>query len=144
MEVMTRMIDDSVEVLLLLLKSMLNLSAEETLTASPQHEKKCKKMHICCSGTPARRRRQRVLGQKSSATPISATKPLRSILRPKLLQNRLKGYVKSVESEGLLTHTVSASTVQKDSSWSYHHFNTNRIHQNINELKENCLHRSTL
>ncbi|KAG5617506.1 hypothetical protein H5410_017330 [Solanum commersonii] len=80
--------DDSVEVLLLLQKSMLekqwNLSAEKTLTASPQHEKDCKKMHITCSGTSARRRRmdsrQRVLGRKSSATPISATKLLRSYL----------------------------------------------------------------
>ncbi|XP_049394496.1 RNA polymerase sigma factor sigA-like [Solanum stenotomum] len=80
--------DDSVEVPLLMQKCMLenqwNLSAEETLTASPQHEKNCKKMHINCSGTSARRRRmhsrQRVLGRKSSATPISATKLLRSIL----------------------------------------------------------------
>lgn len=105
--------DDSVEVLLLLQKSMLekqwNLSAEETLTASPQHEKNCKKMHITCSGTSARRRRmdsrQRVLVRKSSATPTSVTKPLRSIIGPELLQNRLKGYVKGVVSEELLTHT---------------------------------------
>ncbi|KAL3374149.1 hypothetical protein AABB24_005890 [Solanum stoloniferum] len=105
--------DDSVEAFLLLQKSMLekqwNLSAEETLAASPQHEKNCKKLHITCSGTSARRRRmdsrQRVLGPKSSATPISATKPLRSILGPELLQNRLKGYVKGVVSEELLTHT---------------------------------------
>ncbi|XP_015164353.1 LOW QUALITY PROTEIN: RNA polymerase sigma factor sigA [Solanum tuberosum] len=105
--------DDSVEAFLLLQKSMLekqwNLSAEETLTASPQHEKNCKKMHITCSGTTARRRRtdsrQRVLGPKSSATPISATKPLRSIIGPELLQNRLKGYVKGVVSDELLTHT---------------------------------------
>ncbi|WMV20933.1 hypothetical protein MTR67_014318 [Solanum verrucosum] len=105
--------DDSVEAFLLLQKSMLekqwNLSAEETLTASPQHEKNCKKLHITCSGTSARRRRmdsrQRVLGPKSSATPISATKPLRSIIGPELLQNRLKGYVKGVVSEELLTHT---------------------------------------
>ncbi|KAK6794793.1 hypothetical protein RDI58_008246 [Solanum bulbocastanum] len=105
--------DDSVEAFLLLQKSMLekqwNLSAEETLTASPQNEKNCKKMHITCSGTSARRRRmdsrQRVLGRKSSATPISATKPLRSIIGPELLQNRLKGYVKGIVSEELLTHT---------------------------------------
>ncbi|XP_055828946.1 RNA polymerase sigma factor sigA-like isoform X2 [Solanum dulcamara] len=105
--------DDSVEVLLLLQKSMLekqwNLSAEETLTASPQHEKNCKKMNITCSGTSARRRRmdsrQRFLGRKSSVIPTSATKPLRSIIGPELLQNRIKGYVKGVVSEELLTHT---------------------------------------
>lgn len=104
--------DESVEVLLLLQKSMLekqwNLSLEQTLTASPQHEKKSKKMHITCSGTSARRRRmdsrQRVLDRHSSATPTSAAKPLRSIIGPELLQNRLKGYVKGVVSEELLTH----------------------------------------
>lgn len=49
--------------------------------------------------------RQRVLGRKSSVIPTSATKPLRSIIGPELLQNRLKGYVKGVVSEELLTHT---------------------------------------
>lgn len=104
--------DDSVEVLLLLQKSMLekqwNLSLEQTLIASPQHEKKSKKTHITCSGTSARRRRmdsrQRVLDRNISATPTIAAKPLRSIIGPELLQNRLKGYVKGVVSEELLTH----------------------------------------
>ncbi|XP_059304321.1 RNA polymerase sigma factor sigA-like isoform X2 [Lycium ferocissimum] len=105
--------DVSMEVLLLLQKSMLekqwNLSIEKALTGSPQNEKNCKKMHITGSGTSARRRRmdsrQRVLVRKCSATPTSATKPLRSIIGPDLLQNRLKGYVKGVVSEELLTHT---------------------------------------
>ncbi|KAK6794794.1 hypothetical protein RDI58_008247 [Solanum bulbocastanum] len=78
-----------------MLEMQWNLAAKETLTSSPQDGKNCKKMHINCSGISARRRRmdsrQRVLGPKSSATPISATKPLRSILGPELLQNRLKG-----------------------------------------------------
>ncbi|PHT30195.1 RNA polymerase sigma factor sigA [Capsicum baccatum] len=105
--------DLSMEVLLLLQKSMLekqwNLSAEGTLTATPEHEKNCEEIHITCSGTSARRRRmdsrQRVLGRKSSATPTSATKTPRSIIGSELLQSRLKGYVKGVVSEELLTHT---------------------------------------
>ncbi|XP_060204136.1 RNA polymerase sigma factor sigA-like [Lycium barbarum] len=105
--------DVSMEVLLLLQKYMLekqwNLSIEKALTGSPQNEKNCEKMHITGSGTSARRRRmhsrQRVLGRKISATYASATKPLRSVIGRELLQNRLKGYVKGVVSEELLTHT---------------------------------------
>ncbi|KAM3322514.1 RNA polymerase sigma factor sigA [Capsicum chacoense] len=100
--------EDSVEVLLLLQKSMLekqwNLSAEMTLADFPPNEKNCKKkMQITCSGTSARRRRmdtrKKVQLPKTSAAANSAGKRLRSVQ-----QNRLKGYINGVVNQELLTH----------------------------------------
>ncbi|CAN4099168.1 unnamed protein product [Withania somnifera] len=93
--------EDSVEVLLLLQKSMLekqwNLSAEKTLEAFPPNEKnRKKKMQITCSGTSARRRRM--------DTSNSASKRLRFAVCPELQQNRLKGYINGVVNQELLTH----------------------------------------
>ncbi|XP_015079150.1 RNA polymerase sigma factor sigA-like isoform X1 [Solanum pennellii] len=105
--------EDSVEVLLLLQKSMLekqwNLSAEKTLEAFPPNEKNCKKkMQITCSGTSARRRRmdtrKRVQIPKTSAAAYSASKRLRSVVGPELQQNRLRGYMNGVVNQELLTH----------------------------------------
>nr|XP_009629626.1 RNA polymerase sigma factor sigA-like isoform X2 [Nicotiana tomentosiformis] len=102
--------EDSVEVLLLLQKSMLekqwNLSAEKAMT----NENNCKKkMQITCSGTSARRRRmdtrKRDLLPKNSATSDSSSKRLRSVIGPELLQNRSKGYINGVVGQELLTHT---------------------------------------
>lgn len=106
--------EDSVEVLLLLQKSMLekqwNLSAEKAMTDSLQNEKNSKKkMQITCSGTSARRRRmdtrKRDLLPKNSATSDSSSKRLRSVIGPELLQNRSKGYINGVVGQELLTHT---------------------------------------
>lgn len=103
--------EDSVEVLLLLQKSMLekqwNLSAEKILEAFPPNEKNCKKkMQITCSGTTARRRRmdtrKRVQIPKTSANSVSER--LRSVVGPELQQNRLKGYINGVVNQELLTH----------------------------------------
>ncbi|XP_060171461.1 RNA polymerase sigma factor sigA-like [Lycium barbarum] len=104
---------DSVEVLLLLQKSMLekqwNLSAEKILTTLPPNEKNSKKtMEITCSGTSARRRRmdtrKRVQIPKISAAANIASKRLRSVVGPELVQSRLKGYINGVVSQELLTH----------------------------------------
>ncbi|KAK2997071.1 hypothetical protein RJ639_025203, partial [Escallonia herrerae] len=102
-----------VEALLLLQKSMLekqwNLSAEQTILFSTQREKPCKKLQVTCSGISARRRRidtrKRIANQRSSTLHLSTSKHLRSIISPELVQNRLKGYVKGVVSEELLTHS---------------------------------------
>ncbi|XP_019263250.1 PREDICTED: RNA polymerase sigma factor sigA-like isoform X2 [Nicotiana attenuata] len=106
--------EDSVEVLLLLQKSMLekqwNLSAEKAMTDSLQNEKNSKKkMQITCSGTSARRRRmdtrKRDLLPKNSAISNSSSKRLRPVIGPELLQNRSKGYINGVVGQELLTHT---------------------------------------
>lgn len=52
-----------------------------------------KKIEVTCSGTSARRRRI-----------DSRRKVVRSIISPQLVHNTLKGYVKGVVSEQLLTH----------------------------------------
>ncbi|KAF5958956.1 hypothetical protein HYC85_000165 [Camellia sinensis] len=102
----------SVEALLLLQKSMLekqwNLSTETVITDG-KRENTHKKMQVTGSGTSARRRRidarRKVLRQNSSMIQLSTSKQLKCIIRPELLQNRLKGYVKGVASEELLTHS---------------------------------------
>ncbi|KAK3005910.1 hypothetical protein RJ639_016008, partial [Escallonia herrerae] len=102
-----------VEALLLLQKSMLekqwNLSAEQTILFSTHREKPCKKLQVTCSGISARRRRidtrKRIANRRSSALHLSTSKHLRSIICPELVQNRLRGYVKGVISEELLTHS---------------------------------------
>ncbi|KAL7003843.1 hypothetical protein U1Q18_004986 [Sarracenia purpurea var. burkii] len=102
----------SVDALLLLQKSMLekqwNLPTN-TLVIDRKRENILKKMQVTGSGTSARRRRidsrRRFLSQNSSMTQLSKNKQPRSIISLQLLQNRLKGYVKGVISEELLTHS---------------------------------------
>ncbi|CAK9165993.1 unnamed protein product [Ilex paraguariensis] len=102
----------SLEALLLLQKSMLekqwNLSTEQAIVTSTLREKTHKKMQVTCSGISARRRRidsrRKILSQKTSTMQLSTSRQLRSIISPELLQNHLKGYVKGVISEELLTH----------------------------------------
>ncbi|CAK9162285.1 unnamed protein product [Ilex paraguariensis] len=97
----------SLEALLLLQKSMLekqwNLSTEQAIVTSKLREKTHKKMQVICSGISARRRRK-ILSQKTSTMQLSTSRQLRSIMSPELLQTHLKGYVKGVISEELLTH----------------------------------------
>ncbi|KAF5947171.1 hypothetical protein HYC85_013128 [Camellia sinensis] len=104
----------SVEALLLLQKSMLekqwNLSTEAAVATYRIRENTHKKIQVTGSGTSARRRRtdtrRKVLSPNSSVMQLGSTsKQLRSIISPELLQNRLKGYVKGVISEDLLTHS---------------------------------------
>lgn len=103
--------DCTVEALLLLQKSMLekqwNLSTE-TVMPDRIREHTHKKMHITGSGTSARRRRtdtrKKVLRRNGSVMEPSTSKH-RSIVGSELLQSRLKGYVKGVVSEELLTHS---------------------------------------
>lgn len=102
----------SVEALLLLQKSMLekqwNLSTETVITDG-KRENTHKKMQVTGSGTSARRRRidtrRKVLRRNSSMIQLGTSKQLKCIIRPELHQNRLKGYVKGVTSEELLTHS---------------------------------------
>lgn len=75
-----------VDAVLLLHKSML----EKQWNLAPKTDKK---IEVTCSGTSARRRRI-----------DSRRKVVRSIISPQLVHNTLKGYVKGVVSEQLLTH----------------------------------------
>ncbi|XP_050384943.1 RNA polymerase sigma factor sigA [Argentina anserina] len=91
----------SVEALLLLQKSMLekqwNLSFEKKLSTRKITDKK---ITVTCSGVSARQRRMTT----KRKTP-STNKHFRATISPTLLQNRVRGYVKGVTSEHLLTHT---------------------------------------
>ncbi|KAK6117493.1 hypothetical protein DH2020_048771 [Rehmannia glutinosa] len=107
-----------VDAILLLQKSMLekqwNLSAETTKTTSRAR----KKIQVICSGTSARRRRmdsrKKVIGRKvSNPGQLNTSKQWRSIISPELLQNSLKGYVKGVISDELLTHAQVVQLSQK-------------------------------
>lgn len=118
--------DYSVEVLLLLQKSMLekqwNLSAENrTKTCVTSRGENSKKLQVACSGTSARRRRiesRRLLLSKKCCVrqQLNVSRKLRSIVSPDLLQNRFKGYVKGVISEDLLSHAevVQLSNIIKE------------------------------
>lgn len=113
--------DFSVDALLLLQKSMLekqwNLSAEETLTTPISREIATKKVQVTGSGISARRRRidtrRRVLSQRSPHIQLNARKHQISVISPKLLQNHLKGYVKGVLSDELLTHSEVVQLSEK-------------------------------
>ncbi|KAG9452908.1 hypothetical protein H6P81_005812 [Aristolochia fimbriata] len=105
-------LESSLEVLVLLQKSLLekqwNLSFEHTGQSDilwATH----KKLGITRSGTSARQRRthlrNKCLNHNVSVAMPSKKKHLRSIVSPELLQNRLKGYVKGVVSDDLLSHT---------------------------------------
>ncbi|GAY43216.1 hypothetical protein CUMW_072820 [Citrus unshiu] len=105
-------LDYSVEALLLLQKSMLekqwNLSFERTVLTDSPSKKTHKKVPVTCSGVSARQRRlnskKKILSQNKSVPQQNGSKQLRSMISPELIQNHLKGYVKGVVSEELLTH----------------------------------------
>ncbi|XP_048326102.2 RNA polymerase sigma factor sigA isoform X1 [Ziziphus jujuba] len=103
----------SVEALLLLQKSMLekqwNLSFEsKVLSDLPRGEKNSNNAPVTCSGVSARQRRmtakKKTSGKSTSFVQPTIAKHLGATISPELLQNRLKGYVKGVISEELLTH----------------------------------------
>ncbi|XP_044497868.1 RNA polymerase sigma factor sigA-like [Mangifera indica] len=103
--------DYSMEALLLLQKSMLekqwNLSFERTVLNDSSSKKTHKKIPVTCSGISARQRRmnlKKVLNQSNSMIQQNGPNLQRSVISPELLQTRLKGYVKGVLSEELLTH----------------------------------------
>lgn len=104
--------DCSVDALLLLQKSMLekqwNLSFEQTAITDAPRGKTHKKIPVTCSGISARHRRistrRKNLSHNSFVTRSSSSRQQASIVSPELLQNRMKGYVKGVISEDLLTH----------------------------------------
>lgn len=105
-------LDYSVEALLLLQKSMLekqwNLSFERTVLTDSPSKKTHTKVAVTCSGVSARQRRvnskKKILSQNKSVFQQNGSKQLRSTISPELIQNSLKGYVKGVVSEELLTH----------------------------------------
>ncbi|KAL3629096.1 hypothetical protein CASFOL_026318 [Castilleja foliolosa] len=110
-----------VDAILLLQKSMLekqfNLSAKN-LKEDEEGEEMCSNQ-VICSGTSARRRRidSRKKAVKLSNSNNKTGKQWRSIISPELLKkNSLKGYVKGVISEELLTHAqvVHLSQIIKD------------------------------
>ena len=92
----------SVEALLLLQKSLL----EKQWSLSFERKRQTtttKKIPVICSGVSARQRRISARKKtlcKNGGTTSAAARHVRS----ELLQNRLKGYVKGVISEELLTH----------------------------------------
>lgn len=100
----------SVEALLLLQKSMLekqwNLSFEKKVSTRKTTDNK---IPVTCSGVSARQRRmstkRKTFSKSTSEMQSSTNKNLRASISPKLLQNRIKGYVKGFISEDLLTHT---------------------------------------
>ncbi|GFY83973.1 sigma factor A [Actinidia rufa] len=102
----------SVEALLLLQKSLLekqwNLSPETVITDG-KGENSHKKIQVIGSGTSARRRRidsrMKGLSRKRPMMQLSKSNEPRSIINPDLLQDRLKGYVKGIINEEILTHS---------------------------------------
>lgn len=104
----------SVDALLLLQKSMLekqwNLSFEKTGSSESSSKKTIRKKKIpviTCSGLSARQRR---IGAKKKtnmtlAKVVSGGKQVRSVMNSELFQDsRVKGYVKGVISEDVLSH----------------------------------------
>ncbi|KAG6571215.1 RNA polymerase sigma factor sigA, partial [Cucurbita argyrosperma subsp. sororia] len=102
----------TVEALLLLQKSMLekqwNLSFDQTMLADTPRGKTQKKVPVTCSGVSARQRRMSSKRKIQSKHVLMAqpriSKQLRPTINPELLQNRLKGYVRGLLSEELLSH----------------------------------------
>jgi len=98
----------SVEALLLLQKSMLekqwSLSFErEVLTERSSKSKIRRKVAaVTCSGVSARQRRMNA--KRKTVVKTGGAVQLKSKISPEPLQNRLKGYVKGVVSEELLSH----------------------------------------
>lgn len=105
-------IESSVEVLLLLQKSML----EKQLSLSFDYPENFhgrgvvkKKLEVARTGQSARQRRmstrRKCINHNISTAIVGKKKELRvPIISPELLRNRMKGYVKGVVSEELLTH----------------------------------------
>ncbi|CAL0334276.1 unnamed protein product [Lupinus luteus] len=111
LEVESSDMDNSMDALLLLQKSMLekqwNLSFERgALSKKSRREKSRGKDTVTCSGVSARQRRM-------STKRKTPGMQLRSIISPGLLQNRLKGYVKGVVSEELLSHAEVVNLSEK-------------------------------
>lgn len=102
----------TVEALLLLQKSMLekqwSLSFEQTVSTDTPKEKTLKKVPVTCSGVSARQRRmsskRKIQSKHVFMAQPKISKQLRPTISPELLQNRLKGYVKGLLSEELLSH----------------------------------------
>lgn len=110
-----------VDAILLLQKSMLekqwNLSSDVTTKTTVRKDRAPKKIQVTCSGTSARRRRldykKRALGPKSANSQPKTGNLGKSAIAPDLLQSRVKGYVKGVISEELLTHAEVVQLSQK-------------------------------
>ncbi|CAL0329398.1 unnamed protein product [Lupinus luteus] len=121
LEVESSDIGYSVDALLLLQKSMLekqwNLSFEKGLLSEKSRRRKSRrKVTVTCSGVSARQRRmstKRKTLRKTGSGMIQPCMQLRSIISPELLQNRLKGYVKGVVSEELLSHAEVVNLSEK-------------------------------
>ncbi|KOM51201.1 hypothetical protein LR48_Vigan08g202800 [Vigna angularis] len=107
----------SVEALLLLQKSMLekqwSLSFErEVLTERSSKAKIRRKVAaVTCSGVSARQRRMNA--KRKTVVKACGAVPLKSKISPERLQNRVKGYVKGVVSEELLSHAEVVSLSEK-------------------------------
>ncbi|XP_004499502.1 RNA polymerase sigma factor sigA-like isoform X1 [Cicer arietinum] len=116
LEVETSDIGYSVDTLLLMQKSMLEkqwcLSFEsEVLTENSTRAKSRRKVTVTCSGMSARQRRTNT--KKKITSKSGYARKLRSTISPELLQNRLKGYVKGIVSEELLSHAQVVKLSQK-------------------------------
>eukprot|EP00262_Sarcandra_glabra_P017613 TRINITY_DN6072_c0_g2_i1.p1 TRINITY_DN6072_c0_g2~~TRINITY_DN6072_c0_g2_i1.p1 ORF type:complete len:509 (-),score=84.52 TRINITY_DN6072_c0_g2_i1:340-1866(-) len=104
--------ESSLEALILLQKSILekqwSLSYVRTRTNDAPGEAS-KKVKVTCSGISARQRRtntrKKILYQNDSMMSPNKRKQLGSTIGLELLQSRIKGYVKGVISEDLLTHS---------------------------------------
>ncbi|WVZ03841.1 hypothetical protein V8G54_024647 [Vigna mungo] len=107
----------SVEALLLLQKSMLekqwSLSFErEVLTERYSKAKIRRKVAaVTCSGVSARQRRMNA--KRKTVVKACGAVPLKSKISPERVQNRVKGYVKGVVSEELLSHAEVVSLSEK-------------------------------
>jgi len=107
----------SVEALLLLQKSMLekqwSLSFEREVLREHCSKAKIRRKvaAVTCSGVSARQRRMNA--KRKSAVKSGGAVQLKSKISPELLQNRLKGYVKGVVSEELLSHAEVVSLSKK-------------------------------
>ena len=116
-EVESSDMDYSLDALLLLQKSMLekqwSLSFErKVLSENSRREKIRRKVSVTCSGVSARQRRM-TTKRKIAAKSGSAVMQLRSTISPELIQNRLKGYVKGVVSDELLSHAEVVKLSEK-------------------------------
>ncbi|CAN8238052.1 unnamed protein product [Cochlearia groenlandica] len=100
---------DSVEALLILQKSMLekqwNLSFEKTVSSRKHRNPPLKKIPVTCSGISARQRRISAK-KRTNMSRVNATSEVRSVVSSELFQrDRVKGYVRGVISEDVLSHT---------------------------------------
>nr|QKY65016.1 plastidic RNA polymerase sigma-subunit 1 [Passiflora oerstedii] len=100
--------DSLVETHLLLQKSMLEKQWNLSFESDSPSIKNQKRIPVTFSGVTARQRRMNAKRKNQSQSKLmlqtTLSKQLKSVINPELLQNRLKGYVKGVVSEELLTH----------------------------------------